>query len=210
MTPLNLFLYGLTLGSGACMASCGPVLISYCVGTGKNVKHSIAAYGIFSLSRLAVYLTLGTAVFFLGHFLIERFLGSIVRPVYLAGGGIIVIIGLFVFLGRKTGHPVCEKAHSFLRRTDAAQPAVFGAITGVIPCAPLLSVFAYIALASGTWTKAFLLTLVFGLGTIFSPLFLIAACTGLIPRITVHKRLFNILCGGIIIFTGIQLILKSI
>jgi sulfite exporter TauE/SafE len=207
---LTFFTFGFTLGFGSCLASCGPVLISYLAGREKNVRNSIGAYVLFSLSRLVVYLALGISVYFLGQFLINRLLSSISRPVYLTGGTIIALIGLFLIIDKNPDPAFCSKARGFLFRKDAGNVIAFGVIMGILPCAALLSVLASIALTAKTWVDAAMFILVFGLGTIVSPLFILAACTGLIPHTGAPKRLLGVLSGGIVVFAGIQLFLKGI
>ncbi|MFA5362567.1 MAG: sulfite exporter TauE/SafE family protein [Candidatus Omnitrophota bacterium] len=213
MTPRLLssfFIFGLTLGFGSCLAGCGPLLISYLAGREKNVKNSILAYGIFSLSRLIVYLVLGISVYFLGHLLITRFFDSIARPLYVTGGMIIALIGFFLIIDKNPDPAFCSKARGFLFRKDAGNVIALGVIMGILPCSALLSILAYIALTAKTWVDALMFTLVFGLGTIVSPLFILAACIGLIPQTGAPKRLLGVLSGGIVVFAGIQLLLKGI
>ncbi len=205
----SFFIFGLSLGSGACLAGCGPALISYLAGTEKNVKNSIRAYGLFSLSRLAVYLILGLSAFFLGQFFLNRFLHSIARPVYITGGILIAAAGICLAVNRDPGRSLCAKTRGFLSRKDAGSIMVFGLLMGIAPCAALISVLASIALIAETWRNALLFTLAFGLGTVVSPLFILCACTGLIPRTVARKRLFGIIGGSIIIITGIRLFMKG-
>ncbi|MDD2703501.1 MAG: sulfite exporter TauE/SafE family protein [Candidatus Omnitrophica bacterium] len=204
------FMFGLTLGSGSCLAGCGPLLISYLAGTEKNIRNSIRAYGLFSLSRLCVYLVLGISVYFLGQFLIARFLNLIARPVYITGGLIIALIGFFLIIDKNPDSLFCAKVRGFFFRKDAKNIIAFGVIMGIVPCAALLSVLVSIALTATTLMAALMFILAFGLGTIVSPLFILAVYTGFIPRIAPRKRLLGILSGGIVVFTGIQLILKGL
>jgi sulfite exporter TauE/SafE len=87
---------------------------------------------------------------------------------------------------------------------------VLGLIIGLLPCAPLLAVFSYLGLVSRTWWHNLLYSLSFGLGTLLSPLLLLAGLTGLIPRFLQGKKelyykIFSFISGLIIIFLGLQL-----
>ncbi|MFA5357159.1 MAG: sulfite exporter TauE/SafE family protein, partial [Candidatus Omnitrophota bacterium] len=73
----GLFLTGVLFGSGPCVASCGPFLISYIAGTRKTAARGVVAYILFSSARVSVYIALGVSVFFLSRFAVERLLGGL-------------------------------------------------------------------------------------------------------------------------------------
>lgn len=207
-----LFVSGLLSGAGPCLATCGPLLISYAAGTRKDIKKSIAAYLLFSLGRVAVYLVFGVVVFFFGRLASMPALGSFSRYVFVAGGVFIISLGLLITLGRNLEHKFCRRIQGFLLDKDAKTMVMLGLIIGLIPCAPLLSILSYIGLVSKSWLSALLYSLSFGLGTVISPLFILAGCAGLIPKIISRDNLlyraFNIICGLIIIILGVQLIAR--
>ena len=98
-TAISIFILGLSFGSGPCLVSCGPLLISYVAGTKKSVLKSISSYLLFSLARVSVYLVLGLLVFFLGKFVFEKF-GLLFKVILLAAGILIILIGVLVSLGK--------------------------------------------------------------------------------------------------------------
>jgi len=212
---ISLFISGLFFGSGPCMASCGPLLISYIAATGKNIGRGLAAYIVFSLSRISAYLILALLIFFLGHFAVERLAGEYSRYISIAGGLFIICVGIVTVLG---GHLDCglwKKAQKIAFAQDAKSVILFGLIIGFLPCAPLIAVFSFIGLVSKSWPAGLFYAFSFGLGTLVSPLILLVVITGLIPRLIncnaiIYHRLFNIACGLVIIFLGAQLICRGV
>ncbi len=206
---ISLFLLGLSFGAGPCLASCGPLLISYIAGTEKKITKSIGAYFIFSLSRILVYLILGLSIFFFGQAIL---LGSFSRYLFLFAGLFIIIIGLLIAVGKNLNYKLCQKTQDLFLKKDAKTIITFGLLAGVLPCAPLISVVSYIGLMAKHWLNSLVYSLAFGLGTVISPLFLLVVFAGLIPKI-INKpsfyRVFNLICGLIIIFLGFQLLKRS-
>jgi len=208
-----LFLLGFSFGIGPCLASCGPLLISYAAATSQGLLKSIITYVLFSLSRVTVYLALGLSVFFFGQAVTHYSLGGLTRYLYGAGGLFIVSIGVLIMFGRTIEHALCRKACSFFLAKDAKTIILFGLITGILPCAPLISVLSYIGLIGGTWGKSVLYSAAFGLGTIFSPLLVLVVFAGLIPRSLItgksFVRIFNAVCGAVIVVLGVLLLRKA-
>ncbi|MDD4894249.1 MAG: sulfite exporter TauE/SafE family protein [Candidatus Omnitrophica bacterium] len=211
---ISLFLTGLLFGSGPCIATCGPFLITYIAGTGKGAARGIMLYVLFSLARIAVYVLLSLAIFFLSRIAVENLIGGMYQYVLILGGGFIIIIGLFMALGRRLEFGFWKPLYRVLFEHDKKSIFAVGLIVGLLPCAPLLSILSYIGLVSRTWQSSFLYSLSFGIGTFLSPLILLALVAGLIPRFlsdkkAVYCQVFTFICGLIIIFLGIQLIMRA-
>jgi ABC-type nickel/cobalt efflux system permease component RcnA len=209
-----LFASGLFLGAGPCLVTCGPILISYIAATRQNPKQGILVWFLFSMSRICVYLILSVSIFLLGEFLVKRNLIYIAKYIYLLGGMIIILIGIFIIIKDSAGTSrfcsiISERINQRLLKV---QPITLGLIMGSIPCAPLLAVLSYIGLVSVTWQRCILYSLIFGLGTLISPLMLLALAAGFIPKILLNKpgvyRVFRIVCGFIIVFFGAQLVFQ--
>ncbi|MFA4888661.1 MAG: sulfite exporter TauE/SafE family protein [Candidatus Omnitrophota bacterium] len=205
---LSLFLLGLYFGSGPCLASCGPLLVTYIAGKQKGIRKSIFAYLLFSTSRILVYSAFGLAIFW-GQSALKQTFPGLARYFYLSGAIFIMFIGLFMVLGKNLQINFCRKFEKFFLEKDAKTIFVFGIIIGILPCPPLVSVISYIGLVAKSWLQSVFLSLAFGLGTLISPLLIIAALAGLIPKFLANNRLlqniFNLICGLIIIFLGFQL-----
>jgi sulfite exporter TauE/SafE len=211
---LNLFLSGLLFGSGPCIASCGPILISYIAGTKKNISNSLLVYLLFSLGRVFVYISFSILIYSAGVFFTERFLGNISKYTIGFGGLFIIVIGLFMILGKRLEFKSCRVLEKKFLEEDKKTIITLGLVAGLIPCAPLLAILSYIGLVSKTWMNSLLYSLSFGLGTLLSPLILLVLLAGLIPRWlkdknSAYNHLFNIFCGIVIVILGVRLLIKA-
>ena len=211
---ISLFVAGLLFGSGPCVASCGPFLITYIAGSKKNISKGIMVYILFSAARIFVYVVLSLAILFLSRFAIERLLGGLYKYVLISGGGFIIIIGLFMAFGKKLEFGLWRSLHKNLLERDKKSIFAVGLAIGLLPCAPLLSILSYVGLISRTWLDSLLYALAFGIGTFVSPLILLTILAGIIPRLflekkTVYSSIFSFICGSTIIFLGIQLITRA-
>lgn len=116
--------------------------------------------------------------------------------------------------GRNFDYKLCQSLQRLFILKDTKTIFIFGIAIGLIPCLPFLSALSYIGLVSRKWPDSFIYSLIFGLGTAVSPLFILSIFTGLIPRILREKNraynIFNSLCGLIISFLGLRLILKGL
>jgi len=199
---ISLFILGLSFGAGPCLASCGPVFLCYAAGKGKNIPKSVTGYLLFSLARVSGYVIFGLLIYFLGKNLIESALGSFSRFLYIAGGAFIICTGL---LSISLNRPVIG---------DKKDIFVLGLIIGFLPCAPLLAVVSYAALSSRSLFEVVFFMLFFGAGTLLSPLLIMAAGAGYIPKLLSvngrYFRLFAIFCGLLMVFLGAQLIMRGI
>lgn len=204
---ISFFILGFSFGIGPCLASCGPLLISYVAGTKKNMAKSGWVYLLFSASRILVYIALSLVIFFFGRII----LGAFARYFSLFGGLFIIIIGLLIMLGKNPNHKFCSKMQGFFLKRDSKTVIILGLVMGILPCAPLISVTSYIGLIAKDWTDGLLYALCFGLGTVASPLFVLVMAAGLLTKIKpAVYRAFNFICGLIIVFLGLQLIRRAL
>jgi sulfite exporter TauE/SafE len=211
---ISLFLLGLSFGAGPCLMSCGPVLLPYLTQAGDPPLRSLRKYFLFCLGRLLVYAGLGLAIYFLGKLATDELLGRIGRYAYLFGGIFIIVLGLTCIIGKQRKSPLC----AFIERQKPGfeQNNIFlmGLIMGLLPCGPVMALLAAIALVSKHWMTSLFYSLVFGAGTMISPLMLFSvfassASLYIKKKGLVWQKLLNYLCGGIMIFLGIQFLLKA-
>lgn len=205
---ISFFILGLSFGAGPCMASCGPLFISYIAGAGKGILKSLAAYALFSLARICVYLILSLLVFALGKFVIERFISGYSRYLFITAGAFLVLIGALMALGKNPNSRFCGFLREHALARDKKSIFTLGLITGLLPCAPLLAVFSYIILVSRGYPETLFYSFSFGIGTFVSPLIFLVIVAGLIPKYLIgskYERAFSLICGLVIIFLGIQL-----
>lgn len=206
----GIFLSGLLLGSGPCLASCGPLLVSYITGTNKGIRESISAYLVFSLTRTAVYAVLGLIFFLFGQLAAEELFSSYRGYIFIAAGVVIFITGLLVTLGKIPHSRICG---SLIRKGNRVM-VLIGLVTGIAPCLPLFSVLSYIGLISKSWQASLFYGCLFGLGTTFSVLSVLAVSCGLIPGFLKERpgilSLVNRVCGLVLAILGLQIIWRGI
>jgi sulfite exporter TauE/SafE len=207
---ITLFVSGLLFGSGPCLASCGPVLITYIAGTKKGIAASLKAYILFSCARIGVYIALAVVVFFLGEFVMQNLSRQYARYVIITAGIFMLLLGSAMILARQKEPAFCRYVLGQGRKNEI----ILGLLFGLLPCGPLLAILSYIGLVSKSWLNSSLYALVFGLGTFTSPLVLLAVLAGLAPKIIsrqkeAYARIFSAVCGLIIIILGINLIRKG-
>ncbi len=211
-TIASSFILGLSFGWGPCLASCGALLLSYIAGTGKNISKGITAYLLFSLSRIFVYLVLGLAVFFSGRFIFERSF-NLFRLISIGAGVFVILLGVLMISGKAANIIPCFFLHRHLLEKDNKSIIILGLIMGILPCAPLVSMLTYAGLISRNGFENLLYIFSFGLGTIVSPLLILAGLTGLLPKLwnntkAGYEKAFNVVCGLIMAILGLQLIIK--
>jgi sulfite exporter TauE/SafE len=209
-----MFLTGLLFAAGPCLASCGPILISYIAGTKKDVRQGLVDYILFSSSRIFVYLVLSSIVFFLGRITAERLLGDLSRYILIIGGFYIVLIGIFFIAGKKSEFHSLGVIKSRVLGYNKRNIIFLGLLLGLSPCAPFLAVLSYIGLISKTWLNSLIYGFSFGIATFLSPLLFLVFFTGFIPKLLrakneIYPQIISFTSGLIIIFLGIQLIRRA-
>ncbi|MFZ5801178.1 MAG: sulfite exporter TauE/SafE family protein [Candidatus Omnitrophota bacterium] len=210
---LSLFLSGVFLGAGPCLISCGPFLLFFIAGAQKTLREGLLIWFAFSLARLFSYLLLGLGCGILSQKVVSRFIaGNAGRYFAMAAGVFIVSVGIAMLLGRSTQSRFCRQMETVFIKRGLKSAFAFGILIGLLPCAPLLAVLSYITLISKTWVKGVAYSFAFGLGTMVSPLVIIALLAALVPKIFFRKEhllsIFSRACGLIIIFLGALILLK--
>ena len=206
-----LFVSGLILGSGPCLSLCAPVLVSYSAIHKKSLKDSFLSYLVFSLFKLIGYCLLGLLCA-LGIKIINSPLGQkYLDSIYLVVGFFITLIGLTtIFYKGNKSNLVCGWIH----KGNIRNVGILGLLIGLAPCLPLLGILNYIVLISDSSLSAIGFCIVFGLGTVVSPLFLMVMLSGSLSQVISKnnklKIMIRVLCGGIIIFLGGKIILQKL
>lgn len=203
-TAASFFVYGIVFGSTACLASCGPLVVSYVAGAKKNIPGSLLAYLAFSAARISVYLVLGLAFFLLGEGMLLQKAGDFSRYLYVAGGLFMILVGAGLSFAKPMRHLACSNAGA----------SSLGVMAGILPCLPLFAMFSYIGLISKSWFSNVTYTLSFGIGTAVSPLLGLVFLAGFIPRVfkgaaARYQEIFGLICGLIIVILGIRLIMRA-
>src|SRR3989338_1088242 len=129
---ISLFLTGIFLGAGPCLASCGPLLISYIAANAKSPRQALWYWFVFSIARIFVYVIFGIFLGIFGEFFLHHIYPThIGRYILISGCVFIVGIGIVMLLKNKPQPKICSSNTSIF---------VFGLTLGVIPCAPILGI----------------------------------------------------------------------
>jgi uncharacterized membrane protein (GlpM family) len=211
---LNLFISGILFGSGPCIASCGPVLLSYLVSSAKTPRSSLIAYAVFSSARLLTYVALAAGAFLAGTFALEHGLQRWHGRILFAGGTFVILLGVLACAESRRGGFI-TRCRCVLVEKGGKSTFLLGVVAGVSPCAPLLGVLSYIVFVAKSAMEAVLYGAAFGLGTCMSPLVLLAAAAGFLGRIPftgteAYVRIFRYICAAVLIALGVQLLIRGI
>ncbi len=219
-TLVSVFLLGMAFGSGACLTSCGPMMLSYSIGSEKKPVSALCAYGLFSLSRIAVYVVIGSLIYGGGKVIAEQFLAGVSQWLLFIGGAFVAVLGVLTLATPAGGDwwartGACRFLTRHLINRDVKSILLMGLIIGALPCAPLIAFFGYMALVSKTWVGVMLYSLSFGVGTSCSPLPLLMVISGFVPKALIRDNerirvVVRRLCGIILIVLGAQLIWQGI
>jgi sulfite exporter TauE/SafE len=207
------FVLGLALGSGPCLAGCGPLFLTYVAGSGKGVSKSIKAYLLFSASRIFVYLALGLLFFVFGRLVFAK-LGYFLKFILSGAGFFVILLGVLMALGKEVNYAGCAFLRKHIFEKDIKSIILLGLFAGLLPCAPLITMLTFTGLAAKSALNNLLYSFSFGLGTAVSPLIILAALTGLLPNFlnkvkAKYIMVFNLICGLIMVALGIQLIWRA-
>jgi len=210
---LILFLNGIFFGAGPCMVSCGPLILSYCVGTKRNLKESLKVWLMFSLSRLVVYIALGIIAGIFSQIALERFYSARLTDVlFICAGAFILIMGIIMFFDNKIEHNLCKTFQAKFIQKNKYAAILLGLITGILPCGPLLGILFFIALISKNYLEGAIFSFSFGLGTFLSPLFILVVFAGAVPKLLAAKPkiylIFKRISALVICYLGLSLILS--
>lgn len=205
---------GLVLGYGPCLLSCGPLLVSYISATQSGPRQGLKIYLVFSLTRMLVYAVFGILVGLLGQWVIQNFFeGPWLKGVFIGFGIFLIVLGVLLLAQKLPGKGCCPAWALKQMGSGARHAAIFSLIVALSPCLPLWGVLGYIALISDTWLKGLLYMLAFGLGTVISPMIVFCAAAGWLAafsgRFEFWFMILRILCCGILVFSGINLLMFS-
>ena len=169
---IGLFLLGSFYGTTVCSISCLPYLSPFLLTTGNGFKDGILSSFTFFIGKLVIYTTLGGCAAFLGN----AWMFYKEMPVGYIMGIVLIIVGLFLpfVAGGK-----CHKKARFMGKS--ASLFLLGLSTSLIPCPPLVAIFA-LAAKEGSIISGVSYGLSYGLGLTLSPVLIAGGCLSLISK----------------------------
>jgi len=219
---LGAFVTGLFYSLAACTASCLPVVAGYIAGVGSGFKGSIKITMFFNSGRLLAYTLIG-AITGLFSGLLHYFISDMVFSPFqiyssLVFGVVTIIIGVMVMLNARK--PSCACNGQVTKNIASAKKGGrfgvdFGAFSlgltrGLILC-PALMLLLFPAIPFTSPIASVGIAVFFGLGTMLSPLLLLAGVTGwLLTKAPLFQKWISIAGGIILILMGIFSILNLV
>jgi len=188
---INAFILGVSYGIGPCTLSCAPLMVPLIMSTSKDQLQGTVNTLIFSIARIISYSFLGFLSGFLGT-KIDALISSKML------GGFLILLGLAVMF-KVQGRCILKSKKKI---KGSFMLFITGIIWGLSPCPPLIALLV-LAAASKSALTGILMGLVFGLGTIISPLLILGFFSGWFAK---NKEFINIIpyiAGGFILLLGI-------
>jgi sulfite exporter TauE/SafE len=212
----SLFITGILMGSGPCLLSCGPILLSYIAGTKSSAIGGLRCWFLFSFSKLLSAILLGFIASLAGVSLLRRFYWE--APgyiIWLLTGSFIIFLGVMVFAGAHTKFRLCSRLNQTMIQRDTKSLVILGLLIGALPCVPLLGILSYIAMISTHYWHGIAMGGAFGFGTIISPLIFGSMIAGAITGLKIFQNskaaiIFQRICGFILIFLGAHIVQKTL
>ena len=185
---LSALLLGMVYGATFCTLTCSPFIASYIIGTDRGTRRGVWLSVIFNSGRVATYGVLGLLVGLAGGaFLVE---GVYSRWGALVFGLAVAVIGLWIAVRRRPSAAGCACGpgatwtQRFLHRLEPREgdggelsAASMGLLIGLVPCPPLVALLVFSA-AVGSAAMGLVLGVLFGIGTVVSPIIVVAAAAG--------------------------------
>jgi sulfite exporter TauE/SafE len=177
-------------GATVCTLTCSPFIAGYIVGSDRGVKRGLWLSVIFNAGRVLTYGALGLAVGLAGSaFLVD---GAYAGWGALAFGGTVAAIGLWIAVRRRPGGcgRVCADGGTpnlVQRMRYRLEPregeggelsaGLMGLLIGLVPCPPLIALLVF-AGSTGSAATGMAMGVLFGLGTVISPILIVAGAAG--------------------------------
>lgn len=185
---------GILYGLGQCTVVCAPILIPLVILTSKSGKGGVTQTLTFYSGKIMSYTSLGLVSGYVGYL----FKGFITTKMI---GAFLIVLGVFVLLKK-----ISRKCR-FLIMKGGNLPFLTGLLMGFRPCPALLALLSIAVLAESILVSS-LMGLVFGFGTLVSPLVILGFLAGKWAKLSRRFRGINItICGLFLILLGVWKIL---
>ncbi len=213
------FTIGLFYGLVVCTSSCLPYITSYIAGVGAGFKRGVKVTFLFNSGRILAYALIGALIGLFSGLILELAPGTtstFQNYSSLVFGAVTIAIGVSI-LWKARKPPQCS-----LHNTGTVQQNVarrfgvdFGAFSlgltrGLVICPPLVALLVTYALPFSNPAGSMALAVLFGLGTMVSPLLVLGGVTGwLLNKAPLFRKWVSIAGGAILIALGTVTLLSS-
>ena len=197
------------MGWGPCLAYTAPLLLPYIGSTKASWRAGLRIGLMFSLGKLLALAILGALATIAFRSINRFFPAHRSGYLYLVTALLMVILGIFIVLGKGFRVPLHKIGKRSILDRGTESMLFLGFLIGISPCAPLVAVLTYIACVADNIATGILYAVSFGIGAAFPPIVL-GALVGILPerifRTAKLRRIFQVVCGVVLILFGLQLI----
>lgn len=187
---LSALVLGIVYGATFCTLTCSPFIASYIIGSDRGTRRGVVLSVVFNGGRVVTYGALGLAAGLLGSAFLTD--GTYATWGALAFGAAVAAIGVWMAARRRPGRRgtgcACSQEASWARRLwhrlepregngGELSAGLMGLLIGLVPCPPLVALLVFAA-AMGSAGTGLALGLLFGIGTVVSPIIIVAAAAG--------------------------------
>lgn len=205
---LKLFIAGLGMGWGPCLASWTPMLLPYIVAIRREVFRSLKVSLLFTLGRLLALTLLGFLAATCFAYINRLFPPHRSCYLHIAVASLMIVMGILVAFGRGFRIPLHHATGMPLTPGDRYL-LILGFLIGASPCAILVSILTYIAYVATNPVQGVIYAISFGIGTSI-PIITLGTLTGLVSeslsKLGRYMKLFRMICGAIIVIFGYHLL----
>jgi sulfite exporter TauE/SafE len=217
---LEAFAVGLLYGLVFCTSACLPYIASYIAGIGAGFRKGVIVTLIYNSGRIIAYALIGGLLGILSGvfrlFVSESSISPFQEYSSYAFGIVTMVIGISILL--KNRSPSCHCKSDDSKNLDVqkisgrfdARAFSLGLSRGLIVCPPLLMLLLY-SVPFAAPIDSFVLAILFGLGTAFSPILLLGGVTGwLLNKAPLLRKWISIAGAGILIALGVGTLINAI
>ncbi len=219
---LGAFTIGLFYGLVVCTASCLPYVTSYIAGIGAGFRKGVKVTFIFNSGRILAYALIGGLIGLFSGLVALVVPQAAISPfqVYssLVFGIVTAVIGATILLkARKPSTCNLQNSGNTVATGKAGRFGVdlgafsLGLTRGLIICPPLITLLVVYALPFSNPVGSVALAVLFGLGTMLSPILVLGGVTGwLLNKAPLFRKWIALAGGGILLALGVFTIVDSI
>jgi len=200
-------LYGLTF----CTSACLPYVASYIAGIKAGFRKGVTVTAIYNSGRIVAYAVIGTVAGLLQSFVGEVFFEAYQNVFSIIFASVVIVIGVSIFFKK----PSCSSCNansaepegvlqSFKQRFDF-RAFFMGFSRGFVLCPPLVALLLYAVTYSNV--NCTLLAVLFGLGTVLSPMLILGGTVGwLLEKAPLFRKWTTMLGGAILVLLGVSVL----